>query len=105
MAEIRVRDAMSEADLQAAVLAMCRWMGLLVYHTHDSRRSQPGYPDLTIAGPGGVIFRELKTARGRVSDAQKRWLQVLGAGHADAAVWRPADLAEGVIRTELEKLR
>lgn len=96
---------MTEAQLQASVLGLCRWAGVMAYHTHDSRRSQPGYPDLTIAGPKGVLFRELKTASGRLSSQQAEWGSMLRKGGCDWAVWRPADLWEGRVQRELERVR
>lgn len=96
---------MTEAQLQATVLGICRWAGVLAYHTHDSRRSQPGYPDLTIAGLHGLLFRELKTARGKVSKAQAMWGAMLREGGADWAVWRPADLWDGRVQREVQAIR
>lgn len=101
MAKVPVSPAMSEADLQSAIMHRCAWLGLAVYHTHDSRRSQPGFPDLVIAGGQGVMFRELKTAKGRLSKPQEEWLARL----PNAAVWRPVDLIEGRVLAELEALR
>jgi len=63
----------------------------MVYHTHDSRRSEPGYPDVTVCGPRGVLFRELKAERGRLSPDQRVWLERLREAGGDAAVWRPVD--------------
>lgn len=95
---------MTEAQLQAAVLGLCKLLGLLAYHTHDSRRSQPGYPDLTIAG-SRVIFRELKSSTGRLRPEQAQWAQKLTAADADFAIWRPADLRSGRIQRELQAIR
>lgn len=81
---------MTEKQLQALVTEAAAWLGLHVYHTWDSRRSAPGFPDLVIAGRR-VLFRELKSDSGRMSRAQQRWIWALQAGGADAAVWRPAD--------------
>ena len=39
---------MTEAQFQEAVVQLARLTGWLVYHTFDSRRSQAGYPDLTL---------------------------------------------------------
>lgn len=40
--------AMTEGELQQAIIDLARVLGLLIYHPYDSRRSEPGYPDLTI---------------------------------------------------------
>lgn len=96
---------MTEAALQDAVAGLIRWLGLLAYHTYDSRRSGPGFPDLVIAGPGGHLFRELKTRTGKLSPAQQQWIERLGSAGADVAVWRPADLTSGRIQAELEAIR
>jgi hypothetical protein len=93
----------TEAELLASVLQLCDWLGLLAYHTHDSRRSQPGFPDLVIAGVSGVLFRELKSVHGVVSGGQRRWLRRLAQGGADSGVWRPLDWPDR-IRAELEAI-
>ncbi len=82
---------MTEAELLSTVRDACKWAGLLCYHTHCSRRSEPGFPDLVVVGPRGVIFRELKAERGRLTADQQTWLDRLAEAGADAAVWRPAD--------------
>lgn len=92
---------MTEAELQRAVLDMCRWKGLLAYHTYDPRRSVAGFPDLVIAGPAGVLFRELKSAAGKLEPAQRRWAWMLGQAGQDWQLWRPADLDRGGIAAEL----
>lgn len=81
--------AMSEAVLQRNVIALCKQLGLLAYHTHDSRRSEAGFPDLVIVGQDGVLFRELKTQTGKVSVDQLHWLTSLRFAGQDADVWRP----------------
>lgn len=65
-------------------------LGWRVYHTHDSRRSDVGFPDLVLAKPGRLIFAELKTERGRIGAEQAEWLEVLGTA-AESYLWRPAD--------------
>lgn len=62
----------------------------MAYHTHDSRRSEPGFPDLVLVKGTRLIFAELKADTGRVSPAQQRWLDALGAT-SRAVVWRPRD--------------
>jgi len=87
-------------SLDAHVRRLLRDLGLRGYHTHDSRRSESGYPDWTITGTR-TIFRELKTQRGKVSRAQQEWLAALTAAGDDADVWRPMDLLTGRIAREL----
>ncbi len=48
---------MTERELLDAVRDACRWGGLLTFHAYDSRRSERGYPDVTVVGPHGVLFR------------------------------------------------
>ena len=96
---------MSEAQLDAAIRRILRDLpSLLWYHTHDSRRSPRGFPDLVAVGPQGVLFRELKTAKGKVSPAQEAWLEAMLAGGVDAGIWRPSDLLNGTIARELAAL-
>jgi hypothetical protein len=63
------------------------------YHTYDARKSEPGYPDLTLVRGDRLIFAELKTQRGRLSADQSAWLEDLRATCAEVYVWRPADLS------------
>src|SRR5690606_5114711 len=99
--------AMSEAQLLATIRQVCRTLGLLCYHTYDSRRSEPGFPDLVIVGlgPGAVLYRELKTERGRLRPEQRTWLDALSRAGQDADIWRPRDLHSGRIASELASLR
>lgn len=83
---------MDEAEFQSQVRALCRFYGLTVYHTHNSQRSDPGFPDLVIVGGKGVLFRELKRETGRVTAMQKHWIDILQMAGQDADVWRPSDM-------------
>ncbi len=97
---------MTEKDLQKSVLELCRWLGLLVFHDNDSRRNEAGLPDLIIVGQHGVLFRELKSTKGRLRPEQATWLSRLKQAGEDADIWRPADLAPagGRIKSELVAL-
>jgi hypothetical protein len=92
----------SEAQLQAMVIDLAKWCGYLVYHTVDSRRSQPGFPDLTMIHTrnGRLIFVELKSEKGRIRPEQKVWLEHLGRHH-EVYIWRPAHWHNGTIRSVL----
>lgn len=77
-----------EAQVQQTIVDDARLLGYLVYHTYDSRRSEPGFPDLWIVGYGHLLVLELKTARGKVTDAQQRWISQLVAAGVDARIYR-----------------
>lgn len=97
-------DGMSEKDFQAGVLKLAQFHGFsLRYHVFDSRRSAPGFPDLVLVNTriGRILWRELKTNKGRVSPDQQAWLDGLTACGMDASVWRPNDLDSGWILAEL----
>lgn len=80
-----------EAQVQQAIVDDARLLGYLVYHTYDSRRSEPGFPDLWIVGYGHLLVLELKTARGKVTDAQQRWIRNLVAAGIDARIYRTTE--------------
>ena len=77
--------ALSETKFQSEVIKAAKRFGYLHYHTHDSRRSPSGFPDLVLAKNGAVLFAELKTDTAVVdNDDQIKWL------HATyGAIWRP----------------
>src|SRR4051812_35709376 len=65
-----------------------RWM---LYHTHDSRHSPEGFPDLVIVKGPWIVYAELKTEKGRLTKAQADWLEALAGAGAEVHVWRPSD--------------
>lgn len=103
MASTVLVDQMTERQLQGTVQQLAQVLGWRHYHTHDSRRSNPGYPDLTLVHPGQgrVIWAELKTTRGRVSPAQREWIGDLEAAGQEVYVWRPTHLQDGTIQKVL----
>lgn len=97
--------AVSEKSWQSAVVEYARLTGWLVYHTHDSRRSEPGYPDLTMVRQGRLVFAELKTDKGKLRPEQQTWIRELQeCEHSldddgrvyfpEVHVWRPRDIGE-----------
>lgn len=99
---------MTEAELLAEVTDLCGQLGLIWHHCAASARCRGprGFPDLVIAGLGGVIFAELKTTEGDTTAEQDRWLYTLARSNLDTRVftWRPADLDAGRIRHWLGKI-
>jgi hypothetical protein len=82
---------MIEREWQTQVVRYAKQLGWTVYHTHDSRRSEPGWPDLALVRER-LVMAELKTDTGRVSESQQRWLALLDAAGVEAHLWRPKDI-------------
>lgn len=104
-----IRDAMSEDQLLEWVVDVADLFGWRTYHTHDSRHSQRGFPDLVMVRGRRVIFAELKSANGTLTPEQKGWLEALlyvssgdaitgsnpkGVAEVEVYLWRPSDQAE-----------
>lgn len=95
----------SEREFQNVVVEIAKWGGWMIYHPLPAQNTRGhwrtptlgdvGFPDLVLAHPErGVIFAELKSAFGKVSDVQTKWLVTLKAAGAETYVWRPSDLPE-----------
>ena len=89
----------TERDFLAQVCTLAKKQGWLVYHTHDSRGSEAGFPDCVFVLPpsrgrpaGRLVFAELKVRTGQLSAAQQQWISVLQTvQQVECYVWRPAD--------------
>lgn len=78
----------------ASILDGAASMSGLVFHPRFSVGSESGWPDLVLCRrrDGRVLFREVKTDRGRLTPRQAAVLELLAACGLDAGVWRPADM-------------
>lgn len=83
---------------------------LILHYATDSRRVRtkapyrPGFPDVVVVGPGGIIFAEAKCGDDTVSRDQRRWAaRLTGAGQLWVE-WRAIDALSGRIETELAAL-
>lgn len=82
----------SEKAFQQMVIEAATYLGWAHFHPHDMRRSDSGWPDLVLVKPPRIVFAELKAENGRVSQAQRIWLDVLAEVEgAIAETWRPCD--------------
>jgi len=102
----------TEAELQQNVIDLCRWLKLRVAHFRPAMTKAgnwitpvaadgAGFPDLVIVGRGGVIFAELKSAKGRLSHEQQEWIGDLHMASQRVVVWRPEHWMSGEIEREL----
>lgn len=99
-------NAMTEAELQREVRAMARELRLETVHLtkQAARGNPPGWPDLIILGPRGILFRELKSDLGRVSREQSAMGAKLLCVGGNWDIWRPDSLTSGRIRKELAEI-
>lgn len=97
----------SEKELMANVIELARFCGWMHYHTYESRRSPHGFPDLVLIRRGRLLFAELKSERGRLTIAQKSWLDELkdielkSGRVVEVHVWRPHDWLSGSVEKSL----
>lgn len=92
---------MTETEFTEKIVDLAHMFGWSVAHfrpglTKDGRYRTPvaydgkGWPDLVLAHVDhGVLFAEIKTDHGKVSDEQAAWIALLQAAGASAGVWRP----------------
>lgn len=104
-------NKMTEKQLQNAVVKLATYQGWQHYHTWNSFRSVAGFPDLVLAhnDQRRLIFAELKTEKGKMTNAQTGWLHLLGAvtdglpqGRVGVHLWRPSDWADGTVEKVLK---
>ena len=86
-----MKQKQSERQFQTQVVSLAKQFGWMVYHTYDSRRSEPGFPDLVLVRDR-ILYRELKSETGRITPTQKQWGERLTLAGADYAIWRPSDM-------------
>ena len=84
---------MTEAELKRAVVELAEQSGWLVYETPQVKPRRPvkgrrGYPDLTLARNGTVLWMELKQESGHESAWQRTWATHLPSAY----IIRPSDL-------------
>ena len=73
------------------------------YFTWRSKHSPAGFPDLVLVKPGKVIYVELKSMKGKLSDYQISWLIALACAGQWVYVWKPDSWTEieEVLRSEV----
>ena len=85
----------TEKQLQSDIIRLAKAAGWKTYHTHDSRRSEFGFPDLTMVRRDRLVFAELKRELGKPTLEQSRWLEALSmVPGTEVYIWRPQDIQE-----------
>ena len=86
----------TEKQFEAQVKDLARLLGYKYYHTWRSIHSPAGFPDCVMVRNGTVIFAELKSDKGKLSQHQEEWIEALNKVSSvslgvQVYVWRPAD--------------
>lgn len=85
----------TEKQFMAQVKRFAELHGWTVYHTFDSRRSGPGFPDLVFGrGPGNwprLVAAELKVGKNKVTVFQLAWLGHFEGQGVPTYLWTPDD--------------
>lgn len=86
----------SERAFLRAVVELAQSAGWRCFHPWLSVHSPSGWPDLVAAKAGEpLILAELKTAVGKVTAEQQRWLELLGQVQGvEVHLWRPDNWPE-----------
>lgn len=84
----------TERELTSWVMGLAGSCGWLVHHNPDSRRVQPGIPDLILLRPPELLFIELKRLgkRSTLRPKQVEWIDSLQRCGQEAEVWTPAEI-------------
>ena len=100
----------TEAEFMGQIIEMAQLRGWRVHHTRPAWtgkgwrtpiQGDPGFPDLVLVRKRGkrvrVIFAELKSDKGRLTNEQQEWIRLLeGCKGVESYIWRPR-IWEGIL--------
>ena len=103
---------MTERELQDAIIETAKLLGWRIMHTRPARtqigwrtpiEGHAGFPDLVLLRPPRLIFAELKSKKGRLTQDQALWLNGFRAsGPAiETYEWKPKHWESGEIEEVL----
>ncbi|WDF32233.1 VRR-NUC domain-containing protein [Arthrobacter agilis] len=100
---LKMCNEWSEKQLQDKIVQLAEELGWMTFHIYDSRRSNPGWPDLVLVHPvrRRLIIWELKSKNGRATPAQLTWLTALRNLGLNVGIKKPEDWASESIQREL----
>ena len=82
----------TEKEFMADLKKFAVMLGWKWYHPYLSIHSERGFPDVTLVKPPRLIYAELKSEKGKVTDNQQEWLDILSAiPGVEVYLWRPTD--------------
>jgi hypothetical protein len=86
----------TEKVWQSQIVGLAKTLGYRVYHPFLSKWSEKGYPDLTLVSERQqrVVWIECKTEKGKMTEDQMEWIELLHRAGQEAYVFRPSDWDE-----------
>lgn len=80
-----------ESQIQRDIKEFLQWQGWYVYKNHQSLGSHRGLFDLTAIKNGRVVWIEVKTEKGKLSEQQERFKADIEARGGECCVARGID--------------
>ena len=93
----------SEDTFTKQVVDLARWLGWRIMHQRPARTKgswrtaimgHAGFPDIIALRGNRRLMAELKSAKGKATDEQAKWLQAAREAGFETFIWRPKDVAE-----------
>lgn len=86
------KDAgITEKQFESQVKGLAKTFGWLYYHTWRSIHSPAGFPDCVFVKGERIIFAELKSEKGKVSESQWEWMEALARTKVEVFLWHPSE--------------
>lgn len=111
---VTTTSLMSEQELLDNVIQLAHLFGWTIAHFRPAMTAKgwrtpvaadgKGFPDLVLVRDR-VVYVELKSTRGVLSNQQVVWSGALAGAGAEYYVWRPADWSSGWIEDVLRRRR
>lgn len=79
----------TEKEFQQQILELAKLCGWLTYHTYDSRRCTPGFPDLVMIKGKRLVVAELKVGNNKLTSEQERWITAFLISGVESYIWKP----------------
>lgn len=87
--------ALTEKQFEAQIKEIAKLFDWRYYHTWRSIHSPAGYPDVCMVRLSKIIYAELKSEKGKVSQKQQEWLDdLLATGKVEVYLWKPSQFEE-----------
>jgi len=81
---------LTEKQFEAQIKDLAKIFGWRYYHPFLSKWSERGWPDVTLLRDRRLIIAELKSEKGKLTEAQARWLWNLRkVPGISVYIWRP----------------